>query len=239
MEFNKAFRVGTRPSPLALKQVDEVLGLLKEFYQDFSAKVITIDTYGDKDKATPISDIEGTDFFTREIDNALLKGDIDFVVHSAKDMPDRIPEGLFIAALTRPLNPHDCLVSKNNLKLKELPREARIGVSSLRRKIQLKNFRSDLKTVDIRGNILERLRKLEETGLDAIVVAACALIRLGLEERITENIPLEILKPHPLQGSLAVVARKDDADLIRILSKIGGVSPSLRGGAKPDEAITF
>ncbi|MEK6727502.1 MAG: hydroxymethylbilane synthase [Candidatus Omnitrophota bacterium] len=220
MQFNRIFRVGTRSSPLALKQVEEVLGLLREFDADLRLEVVTIDTFGDKDKVTPISDIEGTDFFTREIDDALLRGKIDFAVHSAKDLPDEIREGLIIAAITKPLEPYDCLVSKNNLKLKELPAGARIGASSARRKAQLKNFRPDLKVTDIRGNIQERLKKLKESDFDAIVVAICALMRLGLENMITERIPLEILKPHPLQGSLAVVARSSDLQLIKFLSKI-------------------
>ena len=146
--------------------------------------------------------------------------EIDFAVHSAKDLPDKIRDGLFIAAITKPLDQSDCLVSKNNLKLKELPAGARIGVSSLRRKAQLKAFRNDLQLVDIRGNIQERLKKLDGVGLDAIIVATCALIRLGLENKISERIPSEILKPHPLQGSLAVVARESDTELIRFLSKI-------------------
>ena len=220
MQSDRIFRVGTRRSPLALKQVEEVLHLLKEFYPYFNANVITIDTYADKDKITPISDIEGTDFFTREIDNALLQGEIDFAVHSAKDLPDENRERLVVTAITKPLDPWEALVSKNNLKLNELPYGAKVGASSSRRKTQLKNFRSDLKIANIRGNIQERLRKLEETDLDAIVVAVCALMRLGLEDRISERISLEILRPHPFQGSLAVVARESDKDLNKFLSKI-------------------
>ena len=172
MSLVSTFRVGTRSSPLALKQVDEVLGLLKEFYPDLKARIVTIDTYGDKDKITPISDIEGTDFFTREIDDALLEGNIDFAVHSAKDLADKISEGIYIAAITKPLDPCDCLISKNNLKLNELPYGARIAVSSSRRKAQLVAFRGDFDIVNIRGNIQERLKKLEETDIDAIVIAA-------------------------------------------------------------------
>lgn len=220
MSAVRIFRVGTRKSPLALKQTDEVLCLLKGLYPSFQAKIIGIDTYGDKDKVTPISDIEGTDFFTREIDNVLLQDGIDFAVHSAKDLSDKIREGLFVAAITKTLDPCDALVSKNNLKLNELPYGAKVAASSSRRKTQLKALRSDLDIVNIRGNILERLKKLKESDIDAIVVAACALIRLGLENRISERIPLEILRPHPLQGSLAVVARKSDTDLIKLLSKI-------------------
>jgi len=216
----KSYRVGTRTSPLALKQVEEVLLALRRIYPHFKAEVIGVDTHGDKDKATPISEIEGTDFFTREIDDALLKGEIDFAVHSAKDLPDAIKEGLVIAALTKSIDPYDALVSKNGLKLAELSQGARIGTSSRRRKAQLSRYRDDFVIVDIRGNIEERLKKLDNGDLDAIVIAACGLVRLGLEKRITERIPFEILKPHPLQGALTIVARADDSEFHKLLSAI-------------------
>ena len=218
--FGRTLRIGTRSSPLALKQVEEALGYLRKFYPEFSSEIISIDTYGDRDKVTPISDIEGTDFFTREIDEALLRGDIDFAVHSAKDLPDETPKGLAVAAITKSIDPYDALVSKGNLKLGELRNGAQIGVSSGRRKTQLKKYRDDLQIVDIRGAIEERLDKLDKNGLDAIIVAACALMRLGLEYRITQRIPFQILKPHSLQGSLAIEARAEDLDLIKFLSKI-------------------
>ena len=216
----KTYRIGTRTSPLALRQVEEILEALRKFYPDFKAEVIGIDTYGDKDKVTPISQIEGTDFFTREIDDALLKNEIDFAVHSAKDLPDMLKEGLVIAAQTSSIDPYDALVSKDSLKLAQLSYGARIGTSSIRRKSQLSKYRDDLEIVDIRGNIEERLKKLNSGNLNAIVIAACALVRLGLEKRITERISFEILKPHPLQGALAVVARAEDLKLHSLLSVI-------------------
>lgn len=212
--------VGTRKSPLALKQVEEVLGYLRKLYPDLTFDIKGIDTYGDRDKITPISDIEGTDFFTREIEEALLNGEIDFAVHSAKDLPDKIPDGLCIAAITKSIDPYDALVSKDNLQISQLRQGAKIGASSQRRKLQLKKYRSDFQVVDIRGTIQERLTKLDSGGLDAVIIAGCALIRLGLEKRIAQRIPFEILRPHPLQGSLAVEIRDDNTDLIKILSKI-------------------
>ncbi len=175
--MGKGFRVGTRKSPLALKQLDEVVSSLKRLYPDLGVDIVTIDTYGDKDKDTPISDIEGTDFFTREIDDALLKGDIDFAVHSAKDLPEDLREGLEIAFTTDSIDPYDCLVSRSGLKLDELPRGARIGTSSLRRKIQLKRYRDDLQIVDIRGTIEERLERIKDIDIDANVIERAALIR--------------------------------------------------------------
>ncbi|MCM8823585.1 MAG: hydroxymethylbilane synthase [Candidatus Omnitrophica bacterium] len=215
--MQRTWRIGTRRSPLALKQVEEIVNSLRKFYPEFSYEVIGIDTQGDKDKITPISEIEGTDFFTKEIEEALLRGEIDFAVHSAKDLPDKIPEGLTISAITKSIDPYDALVSKNGLKINELPKGSKIGVSSQRRKTQLKRYREDFKIVDIRGNIEERLEKLEKNGLEAIIVASCALKRLGLENRITQRIPFEILRPHPLQGSLAIEVREDNKDIIELL----------------------
>ncbi len=221
--MDRTYRVGTRTSALALRQVEEILGALKKFYPDIKTEILGINTYGDKDKITPISEIEGTDFFTREIDEALLKGEIDFAVHSAKDLPDELRGGLVIAAITMPVDPCDALVSKHGLVLDKLPEGARIGTSSLRRKTQLKEYRKDFEIVNIRGDIGQRLNKLDNDNLDAIVIAASGLIRLGLSRRITQRISSEILKPHPLQGSLAIVAKAGDLELVRLLSILNSV----------------
>ena len=220
--FGRMLKIGTRSSPLALRQVDEVIGCLNEFYPQIRVEIKGFDTYGDRDKITPISDIEGSDFFTREIEDALLKGEIDFAVHSAKDLPDEMPEGLCIAAITKSIDSSDALVSKNNLKIDKLRYGARVGVSSQRRKAQLRKYRNDFQLVDIRGNIEERIAKLKDNKIDAIVVASCALMRLGLEIKIAQRIPLEILTPHPLQGALAVEVRKDNEELRNILEVLNG-----------------
>jgi hydroxymethylbilane synthase len=213
----RIFRIGTRTSPLALRQVNEVLRVLKKFSPEFEYEIVGIDTYGDKDMITPISDIEGTDFFTREIEEALLKKDIDFAVHSAKDLPDEIPKGLHIAAITKSIDPYDALVSKRNLNIDQLRKGTKIGASSQRRKVQLKKYRDDFQIIDIRGNIEKRLKKLDNDGLDAIIVAACALVRLGLQGRIAQRVPFRILTPHPLQGSLAIETRENNKELIELL----------------------
>lgn len=217
---NEVLRIGARKSPLALRQVEEVIGYLRKTGVNTAVTIVSMDTFGDKDKVTAISDIEGSDFFTREIEDALLKGEIDFAVHSAKDLPDEIPYGLCIAAITPSIDPFDALVSKGNLTLEQLPPGAKIAASSLRRKSQLKSYRGDLEVVDIRGNIEERLKKFDESDLDAIIIASCALKRLGLEKRIAQLIPFEILKPHPLQGSLAIETRQEDSKMIELFSKI-------------------
>ncbi|RJP57939.1 MAG: hydroxymethylbilane synthase [Candidatus Auribacter fodinae] len=214
------YRVGTRSSPLALIQVDEILSRLRTAHPALKFSIVKIDTYGDIDKKTPISQVEGSDFFTREIDTALLNGDIDFAIHSAKDLPDTLPQGICIAAITRPKCRHDALVSKGNLTLDQLKPGAVIGTSSIRRKTALKTYRPDLQIADIRGTIGERLTILDSSDMDAVIIAACALERLGLEHRIAQRIPFDILEPHPLQGALAVTTRSSDADLIGIMSEI-------------------
>lgn len=197
--------------------------MLKQNRVNFDYSVKTINTTGDKDKVTPISLIEGSDFFTDEIEKALLNGEIDVAVHSAKDLPDEIHPELYIAAITKSIDPYDALVVRKDLpykSLEQLPYGAKIGTCSQRRKQQLKQYRSDFNIVEIRGNIDERIEYLDKSDLAAIVIASAGLIRLGLEERITQRISFEILTPHPLQGCLAVEVRKKDIQLIEIFSKL-------------------
>lgn len=218
--MHQRLRVGTRKSPLALAQVHEVLRALKRIAPAVQTEIVGIDTVGDRDKKTPISEMEGTDFFTREIDDALIQGKVDFAVHSAKDLPDVLPRGIRVAAVTASVDPYDVLVSRKGLKLSKLPRGATIGTSSERRKKQLRAYRPDFNIVDIRGTMQERLDQLETGGLDAIVIAAAGLTRLGLGDHITERISLNVLRPHPLQGSLAITVRLRDRRLQKLFSKL-------------------
>lgn len=202
----RKLRVGTRGSRLALAQTNEVVGWLG----GWDASVITFNTTGDRDKETPIDRVEGTDFFTDRIEKALLEGKIDLAVHSAKDVPDAVPEGLMIAAVTRSIDPDDVLVSRDKLKLAQLPAGVKVGTSSRRRKEQLLKLRPDLEVVNLRGNIDERLARLDAGEYNAIVVAAAGLIRLGLEKRINERLSFETVKG---QGSLALEIRENDVEL--------------------------
>ncbi|NQT46071.1 MAG: hydroxymethylbilane synthase [Candidatus Omnitrophica bacterium] len=214
----KSILIGTRPSRLALKQVDEIARRLPEI--DFD--IVPIETRGDKDKVTPLTGPNKDDFFTYEIEKALLEGEIDVAVHSAKDLEEVPPQGLVIAARTGSVSPFECLISKGDLKLKELPPGAVVGTSSHKRKTAVINFRRDLKVKDIRGNIDERIRQLEEGKFDAIIIAHAALIRLGFEERISEIIPPDIIAPHPLQGRLSIQVRADRKELIGLFGSIDG-----------------
>ncbi|MGB3082445.1 MAG: hydroxymethylbilane synthase, partial [Candidatus Omnitrophota bacterium] len=150
-------KVGTRPSPLALKQVEEI----QKKMPDIELYPAVIQTKGDKDKITPLTLMENSDFFTREIEQALLKGEIDIAVHSAKDLEENMPEGLTIAAVTRSIARHDVLVSKEGYMLYDLPKKAAVGTSSRNRKEGILKYRNDLIVKDIRGNIDERLAQLD------------------------------------------------------------------------------
>ena len=198
-------RVGTRPSPLAIKQADE----LKRIFPWVNFEVVIISTLGDKDKITPLTGIEGSDFFTREIDQALLEGEIDVALHSSKDLPDKLSGGLRVVLETESISQFDALVSKGRLKLNELPYASRVGTSSQRRREQIRALRQDLVFVDVRGNIGERLGLIDAGKIDALVVAHAALIRLGLEHMISEVFREGIFTVHSKQGSLALVARED------------------------------
>lgn len=212
----KKIRIGTRPSRLALKQVEEI----KERLPDIELEIIPIETKGDRDKVTPLTGTEKSDFFTYEIEKALLEGKIDAAVHSAKDIEENMPPELVIAAMTRSVSPFECLVSVKKLKLKELPPGSIVGTSSRKRKEAITNFRNDLIVKDIRGDIDERLGQLDRGDFDAIIVAHAALLRLGYRDKVTEVIPPHIVEPHPLQGRLAVQARRNRQDMIRIFRRI-------------------
>lgn len=212
----RTLRIGTRPSRLAVKQAEEISSILPSI----RLKIVTIETGGDKDKTTPLSKLERTDFFTREIEKGLIAGWIDAAVHSAKDLEEARPKDLTIIAITRSISPYECLVSRRGESLKDLPKGSIVGTSSLKRKEAIIAFRKDLVIKDIRGDIDERLAQLEKRDFDAIIVAHAALIRLGYESKISEIISKDIVEPHPLQGRLAIQIRKDRSDLVRIFERI-------------------
>lgn len=218
--MERTIKIGTRKSPLALKQVEEILDALKRQGIFLSHEIVGLDSPGDVDKQTSISEVEGSDFFTRTLDEALLRGEIDCAIHSAKDLPDEIPVGLEVAVMTSSEESADALVSKTGAKIFELPSGTRIGVSSERRKKQIKKLRPDFKIIDIRGTIGERLQQLDDGKFDAVIIAAVALLRLGWAHRIAERLDSEIFPPHPLQGRLAILARDNDKTVLRLFEKV-------------------
>ncbi len=208
-------RVGTRRSKLALWQTNYVVHLMRFFDPSLEVEIVPITTKGDRILNSPLAKIGDKGLFTKEIEEALLRGEIDLAVHSLKDMPTKLPEGLTIAAYTTRDFPFDVLVSRSGKGLKELPEGAVVGTSSLRRKALLKRFRPDLEIKDIRGNVDTRLKKLDGGEYDAIILAQSSLERLGWGDRITEV--LDYFIPAVGQGIMAVETREDDAELIEFL----------------------
>ncbi|MBQ0029617.1 MAG: uroporphyrinogen-III C-methyltransferase [Bacteroidales bacterium] len=197
--MGRKIRIISRQSPLALLQVNEVLCALP---LDIEYEVIKTTSYGDRHKNVSLmSDTVSPDFFTRELDSALRDGVADIAIHSAKDLPYPLPLGIEVAALTKGGDKSDSLVSKNNVKLADLPSGSRIGTSSAVRKSELLALRNDIEVVPIRGTIEERITQVDNGFVDALIVATCALDRLGISHRAAEKLPF---KTHPLQGNLAI-----------------------------------
>ena len=203
--------VGTRSSQLALWQADFVIGELQKHYPRLEIEKKLMTTKGDKILNAPLAKIGGKGLFTKELEEAMLSGEIDIAVHSLKDMPVAVPEGLVITAVTRRADPGDAFVSTRYSSFEELPPGAKVGTSSLRRRAQILHRRPDLQIEDLRGNVNTRLRKLDEENFDGIILACAGLKRLGLEDKIRQVLPLELCLPAVGQGALAIEARTDDA----------------------------
>ena len=201
-------KIGSRGSALALAQADWAKRKLEE--RGLNVEITVIKTSGDRFVDRPIQSMGGKGIFTKEIEDALLGGEIDLAVHSMKDLPTEVPEGLAIAAVPQREDARDVLVSLKNIALKDLPKGAQIATGSLRRRSQLLNYRSDLAMIPIRGNVDTRLKKLSEQELDAVVLAAAGLKRLGREDRITEYLTPDICLSAVAQGALAIEARDDE-----------------------------
>ncbi|MFA5867238.1 MAG: hydroxymethylbilane synthase [Actinomycetota bacterium] len=203
-------RIGTRGSQLALWQADKVALLIKKQHPGTITDLVKIKTTGDKILDSPLSKIGDKGLFVKEIENALIKREIDIAVHSAKDMPTEIPAGLILTAYLKRDDPSDALISADGRTLDELREGAVIGTSSLRRRAQLLAYRPDLRFVDLRGNVDTRLRKLKEEKLDAILLSGAGLTRLGMGDKITERIPASIVVPAVGQGLIVIEAREED-----------------------------
>jgi hydroxymethylbilane synthase len=193
-----------------LQQTQVAVELLKAAWPDLTADIIEIRTTGDRIQDVPLAKIGDKGLFVKEIEEALLNGRIDWAVHSVKDLPSQLPEGLSVGMIAERLDPRDALVARHGLTLTTLPEKAVIGTSSLRRRAQLLHWRPDLTIVPMRGNIDTRLRKLDAENLDGIVVAVAGLKRMGWDARISDIIPPEICLPAVGQGALGVEMRSDD-----------------------------
>lgn len=210
--MTRTIKIGTRGSKLALWQANWVRSAIEQGRQR-DAELVIIRTKGDKIQDVPLAKVGGKGLFVKEIEEALLDGRIDLAVHSMKDMPAEIPDGLCIGAIPERENPRDVLITETGQRFEDLPQGACIGTSSLRRSAQLLCKRPDLRIVSLRGNLDTRLRKLETEDLDAIVLAAAGVIRLGLEDRITQYLDADIMLPAVGQGALCIETRENDPDI--------------------------
>jgi len=212
--------IGTRGSQLALWQANWVKAELERLHEGVSCELLIIKTKGDKILDVPLAKVGGKGLFVKEIEEALLDGRIDLAVHSMKDMPAHLPEGLKIGAIPEREDPRDALISKNGLTFEDLPKGARVGTSSLRRSAQLLAKRPDLQIETLRGNIDTRLKKVLEGNMDAIILAAAGLKRLGLGEHITECLAPELMLPAVGQGALCIESRENDDRIDAALSPL-------------------
>jgi len=200
----KRIKIGTRGSTLALRQTAGVGERIAQRHPDLHIEVVRIKTAGDRITDVPLAQVGGKGLFVKEIEEALLRGEIDLAVHSMKDVPSELPSGLHLGAVTEREDPRDALISREAQGLRELPPAARIGTSSLRRGAQLLGINPQWEIVPLRGNLDTRIRKLKTEGLDAVIVAAAGVRRMGLEDKVTEYLPPEVMLPAVGQGALGI-----------------------------------
>jgi hydroxymethylbilane synthase len=213
-------RIGTRASALALWQARHVAARLSAQPQAPQVELVHITTTGDARNEVPLWQVDGRAFFTREIDRALLEGTVDVAVHSLKDLSTRIEPGLLLAATLARADPRDALVSSSGATLERLPRGARIGTSSLRRRAFLARLRPDAMLLELRGNVPTRIERMRRGDYDAIVLAAAGLVRLGLDSQVSEYLDAERFPPAVAQGVIGVCARADDVATLRWLGAL-------------------
>lgn len=213
-------RIGTRGSKLALAQTQIVIKSLSEQNEPFEYEITPIKTKGDLDNSKPLFYLDKKGIFEKEINDSVVKGDVDFAIHSVKDVPSTIHKDLVIASIPKRESVIDVLISKSRKRLNELPNGSIIGTSSLRRAIQIISFRNDFKVRALRGNIDTRIEKALKGEYDAIILAEAGLKRLGKEQYISERFDPKRFLPAAGQGALALVCKKTDTKLVQFLHKI-------------------
>ncbi len=213
-------RIATRQSPLALWQAEDAATRLREAHPSLQVELLTLVTKGDKLLDSPLAKIGGKGLFVKELENAIYEGRADIAVHSMKDVPAVLPEGLHLACILERENPHDALVSNAYDSLDTLPQGAVLGTSSLRREAQLRKLRPDLQFKTLRGNVNTRLGKLDAGEYDAIVLACAGLQRLKMEARITQELPPELCLPAVGQGAVGIECRADDERVNELLAPL-------------------
>jgi hydroxymethylbilane synthase len=213
-------RIGTRGSDLARWQAQHVADLLRGRWPDLEVAIRIITTTGDRVLDVPLAEIGGKGLFTKEIEDALLGGAVDLAVHSLKDLPTELPDGLALGAVLARHDPLDALIAAPGSKLASLAPGARVGTSSLRRRAQILHARPDLDVVSVRGNVPTRLRRVDEGAYDAVILARAGVERLGYASRIQQILPPEVILPAPGQGALGIEIRAGDERILSILTAI-------------------
>lgn len=216
----ETLRIATRQSPLALWQAEDAAARLKAAHPDLEVELVTMVTKGDKLLDSPLAKIGGKGLFVKELEAALYEDRADIAVHSMKDVPAVLPEGLHLAVILERENPHDAFVSNNYKTLEDLPQGAVLGTSSLRREAQLRKRRPDLQFKTLRGNVNTRLAKLDAGEYDAIVLACAGLQRLEFHDRIAQELPPELSLPAVGQGAVGIECRVDDPRVNALLAPL-------------------
>jgi len=217
---NKTIRIATRKSPLAMWQAEHVAAELKRAHPGLEVELIGMSTQGDKILDTPLAKIGGKGLFIKELEQGMLEGSADIAVHSMKDVPVELPEGLHLAVIMKREDPRDAFVSNQYKSIDDLPKGAVVGTASLRRQSQLLETRPDLKIKTLRGNVNTRLRKLDDGEYDAIILASAGLIRLEFEARITARIGPERSLPAIGQGAVGIECRSDDPEINALIAPL-------------------
>ena len=214
---NRTIRIATRQSPLALWQAEHVSTRLRQAFPNIDTELVTMVTRGDKILDAPLSKVGGKGLFVKELEQGMLENRADIAVHSMKDVPVEFPQGLHLAVIMEREDPSDAFVSNHYRNLEEIPKNARIGTSSLRRQCQIKARFPDSEILSLRGNVNTRLAKLDAGEYDAIILASAGLKRLGLEQRITERLETQDSLPAMGQGAIGIECRDDDSDIHQYL----------------------
>lgn len=226
--MKKIIKIGTRASLLAMAQSTNIKECIEAQYPGITVELVKIVTKGDRILDVPLAKVGGKGLFVKEIEEAMLRGEIDLAVHSMKDVPSELPEELHLGIVTKREDPRDAFISNKFASIKDLPDRAKVGTSSLRRKSQLALLRPDLVIEDLRGNLDTRLRKLDEGLYDAIILAAAGLNRLKLSERATDYFSPEEMLPAVGQGAVGIELRKDDDELLEGLTFLQDDETSVR-----------
>ena len=213
-------RIATRKSPLALWQAEEVARQLTSHYPDLKIEYVKMTTKGDKILDAPLAKVGGKGLFVKELEQGMLDGIADIAVHSMKDVPIDFPPGLFLPIIMEREDPRDAFVSNQYATLAELPDDARIGTSSLRRQLQIKAEMPKARMLDLRGNVNSRLQKLDNGDYDAIILATAGLVRLGFAERIRSRLTPEQSLPAIGQGAVGIECRENDRAILELLAPL-------------------